>query len=260
MSDKDILLLGDNWDQLKREKATKAEEGYSVSCFTKSKAGYLMRSGSLFFKHIIDEGVLVSGRSEEYNRLIAEWCPAASYEDEIEDNLDVLEVLAFVPKSPAGLATVVDIVITSIRNIVIRRLAAAGQYVFSWAGVLHTAAKGGQVRAEDVPFFLEARKMKNEYRMGRIRNVSETYVDRLIEGASGVLGGRNKCRFAEHKSILGLPERFADGSYKQLRAVDLLCAEYDFDGSLKSFMDWVRQPSYFSANGPKKVIKATPSL
>ena len=60
-SDRDILLIASNWDQLAKEKALRTAEGYSVSCFTKNASSYLIETGSLFFKHVIDEGVLVHG-------------------------------------------------------------------------------------------------------------------------------------------------------------------------------------------------------
>jgi hypothetical protein len=256
-SDRDILLIGSDWCELRSEKERRKKEGYSVSCFTVGRAKRLIGSGSLFFKHIIDEGSLVSGSREEYGCIIAEWYPAASYDIEIENNLDWLEVLGFVPKTQAGLVIVVDIVITSVRNILIRRLAGAGEYVFSWGALLGTAVRRKLIKAVDVEGFLMARMLKNEYRQGRICNISVTFVDRLMEGAKAVFGRRQFYRFARRKNINLLPEKCVDGTYKQLRALELLCAQYNFDPSLKVFLDWVREPSYFTAHGPNKPIKPT---
>jgi hypothetical protein len=255
LSDKDVLLIASNWKKLSTEKSRWKREGFSVSCCTTNRATYLIRAGSLFFKHIIDEGFLLRGSCNDFDRLAKQWHPAGRYEDEIEDNLDLLEILHFIPKSNAGLSATLDIVISSVRNILIRKLASMGNYVFSWGGVLGTAVRRGLIKPEDIPVFLIARDMKNIYRQGIILNLSLTYIERLMEGAERAFGNSTKYRFAPRKYIQELPERYRDGTYKQLRALELLCAEYSFDLSLKLFLQWVREPSYFCANGPNKPIK-----
>jgi hypothetical protein len=253
-SDRDILLIGDNWPELTTEKVFKKNQGYSVTCLTTDKAAYLIGSGSLFLKHVIDEGNLISGVTSDYNNLIAEWSSARSYEGEIQSNLDLLEVLNFVPKSSAGLLIVIDIIISSVRNIAIRKLANEGRYIFSWAGILLAAAQRDEIKVEDVPLFLEARSIKNQYRSGFLPSITEKYVNGLGQAAAKILGSKKLYRFGHHRSIAELPTRYQDGTYKQLRAVELLCGEYNFDRSLRPFMTWVKDPSYFCARGPGRFV------
>lgn len=247
-SDRDVLIIGNNWHELSEERATRKRYGYSVSCFTRDRALYLVSTGNLFFKHIKDEGVLVSGPEEEYSQLMATWRPAASYTHEIEQNLDLLEVLAFTPHSHWGIAVAIDIISSSVRNILIRRLATFGIYVFAWEGILETAATFGQIRHNDVELFLFARRIKNMYRKGQLFGVGEAFLNDLSEAAARVFRIGNFVYFNSRKNIRSLPEQFLDGSYKQLRGLELLCAEYAFEPALARYSEWVKEPSTFCAS------------
>lgn len=45
-----------------------------------------------------------------------------------------------------------------------------------------------------------------------------------------------------------LSERMDTGTYKQLRAIELMCAEYEFDESIKGLVSIVKRPAYFCSN------------
>ena len=113
------------------------------------------------------------------------------------------------------------------------------------------------IKKEDVLLFLTARHLKNRYRQGDMPHVSLSYLERLMDGAQRAFGIVRGFRFAGRTAIRSLPERFYDGTYKQLRALELMCAEYGFDGSLSTLLAWIRQPSYFCANGPNRPMKPT---
>ncbi len=249
-SDRDLLLIASDWEQITSETAKKTTEGYSVSAFLFDKAAYLIKSGSLFFKHICDEGVLVSGSEKNYRELFSGWRAAADYRDELYENIDLLEVIRFAPATPAGVAAIVDILISSVRNILIRRLACSGKYVFSWRNVLAAAEKRDIIKAEDVRLLLMARHFKNCYRQGIVASLPMTYLDALLEASSRACGIPLRLQFATRAELRLLPEKYGDRSYKQLRAVELMCAEYYFDSALKPLMTFVRRPAYFCANGP----------
>lgn len=253
-SDRDVLLIGDNWRDLIEEKELHTKKGHSVTCFTRDRVSYLVSTGNLFFKHIKDEGVLVSGSQEKYNRLMAAWSPATSYVDEIEQNLDILEVLSYTPRSQWGMLVAIDIIISSVRNILIRRLADLGMYIFSWESVMETAADLGQIRNIDIELYLLSRRIKNLYRQGHSPDIREAFFEELSEAAMRVFKIGDFVSFNSRKSIRNLPERFPDGSYKQLRGLEILCAEYDFEPALAKYSQWVKEPSYFCSGSFKNLL------
>lgn len=249
-SDKDLLLIASDWGQITAETARKSAQGYSISAFLFDKATYLIESGNLFFKHICDEGVLISGSEIRYGQLVSGWQAARDYRDEFHENIDLLEVIRFAPKSLEGIAVIVDILISSVRNILIRRLACMGEYVFSWGSIFAAAAKREIIKTEDVGLLLMARHIKNRYRQGHISNLSLSYLDALLEASGRACGVSLKAQFATRAALRSFPEKYADNSYKQLRAIELMCAEYGFDRALDPLLNLVQQPAYFCANGP----------
>jgi hypothetical protein len=253
-SDKDLLVLASNWEEIKQETEKRKLQGYSVSAFLLGKASYLVKTGSLFFKHIADEGTLIWGPQHEYQQLISRWRPARSYDDDIAENLDLLEVLDFIPVSHFGFLVTVDILISSVRNILIRKLARYGMYIYSWNEIFQAAQKHGMIKVDDISVFLRARHLKNLYRQGDRQRVTLSFLERLLDGAERACGASLRFGFPGREEIRSLPERFDDGTYKQLRALELMCAEYSFDASLGVQLAWIRQPSYFCANGSNKPL------
>lgn len=249
-SDRDLLLIGTDWKQVTSEAAKKSADGFSISAFLFDKATYLVGTGNLFFKHICDEGILVSGSEDRYHGLIAGWQAASDYRDEVRENLDLLEVIHFIPQSAEGVVVAVDILISSVRNVLIRRLASCGEYVFSWSQVFDEAEKRCMIQRTDIPLFLAARHIKNRYRQGSIPALPVSYLEALLKASNRACGVTLKPRFASRVELRSLPEKYADGSYKQLRAMELMCAEYFFDKALDPLLSFVRQPAYFCANGP----------
>lgn len=249
-SDKDLLLIGSDWQQISSESARCSAEGFSISAFLFDKANYLITNGNLFFKHICDEGVLVAGSEDCYKAMIYGWQAASDYREEVWENLDLLEVIHFVPQTTAGIAAAIDILISSVRNILIRRLACDGEYVFSWRQVFAEASKRQMIKGEDVQLLMTARHLKNRYRQGYISKLSLSYLEALFEASNRACGVILKPRFARRIDLRSLPEKYDDGTYKQLRALELMCAEYSFDKALNPLLNFIRHPAYFCANGP----------
>jgi hypothetical protein len=259
-SDKDILLLASSWEQITIETREHTLAGFSVSAFLFDKAVYLIKSGNLFFKHICDEGVLVFGSQDQYQALISQWHPANNYSKEIDENIDLLEVLTFAPSTYSGIIVIVDILISSVRNILIRRLADQGCYVFSWSQVFKEAQERGMIKNEDIQVFLIARYLKNQYRQGIVPVIPQSYLEYILNGAQRAFNISFKLKFARRMEMRSLPEKYCDGSYKQLRALELMCAEYGFHKSLGSLLLLTSQPAYFCANGPIKAYQRSKAL
>ena len=244
-SDKDMLIIGDNITQLIESKERRKIEGYSVSITTTNKAKYMIDKGSLFFKHIIDEGELIEGNREEHLEIFGNWMPALDYQDEIDSNIDLLEILYYVPKTIEGVLAATDIVTISIRNILIRKLASFGLYVFSWEKVTSMAEKYNIISLNEKIILLHARQIKNYYRKGYFLQVSVFFLIRLMDILCGILSDKICFRFGTKKEIIQLYEKYRDGSYKQLRALELLCAYYGFSSSPPKFVKWIKDPNFF---------------
>jgi len=257
-SDKDMLLIGGDLSKLFKEKERRKIEGYSVTCMTRNKAKYMVNQGGLFFKHIIDEGFLVEGSQEKYLDIIRGWNAAPNYQKDIDGNVELLEILSHVPKTSEGLLVAADIVTISIRNILIRKLASLGLYVFSWEGVATAALDFNFITFNEKIILLHARQIKNYYRQGSDIQVSIFFLERLLMIISKILCKKIDFSFGKKQEIIQLHEKCNDGSYKQLRSLELLCAFYGFDSSPQKILNWIRDPNYFCATkGPNQSINQT---
>lgn len=257
-SDKDMLLIGSNFTQLLKEKERRKIEGYSVSCMTTDKAKYLVGQGSLFFKHIIDEGSLITGNHDEHFEIIKHWKASPNYQNDIEGNVELLEILSQVPKTSEGILAATDLLTISIRNILIRKLALVGLYVFSWEKVSSLAVMHDLIELNEKTILLHARHIKNYYRQGYNVQISEFFLERLLGILGGILGKKIDFRFGKKSDIVQLPEKCNDGSYKQLRAIEFLCAFYGFDLSPHEFIIWIKDPNFFcSLKGPNQALHQT---
>lgn len=246
-SDKDMLLVGTNLQELFKEKENRKNSGYSITCMTIDKAKYMVNKGSLFFKHIIDEGRIVNGCKKKYTEIICNWKAANDYQGDIDGNIELFEILSYIPKTSKGVLVAADIATISIRNILIRKLASFGLYVFSWEQIASTAVELNFIDLNDKIILLHARQIKNYYRQGYEIEVSIFFLERLFGILDKILGQKIKYNFGNKKEIIHLHEKYSDGSYKQLRAIEILCAFYGFESSPPKFLSWIRDPNYFCA-------------
>jgi len=247
-SDRDLLMIGTN-SQLIPASTDERWANYSVSRFTYDKAAYLITSGSLFFKHILDEGKLVEGSAADANRLFGAWKAASSYREEIDENIDLLDLMEFIPKSMLGRSVAIDIIFTALRSVLIRELASDGLFLFSWKQILQKAELLGWISTREKFLFFQARKLKNAYRRGEKPHIQSDFFNRFSEAAFKTVRVGRRTVLADRRALFGLPDHFLDRSYKQLRAIELLCAEYEFDNSISHFREWVKNPTWFCSGG-----------
>jgi len=186
-SDKDLLLIDDCIQNLLSEKEVKKKLGYSVTCFPTDKARLLIQNGSLFFRHIIDEGKIVNGDKSWAKNIFNNWTTPRNYNNDIDGNLELLELLSYVPKTQEGLLVAADMVTISIRNILIRQYASRGKYIFSWNGIFKEAIRLKKININDRVVLTHARQLKNLYRQGFNIRISFLFVERLLQILNRIL-------------------------------------------------------------------------
>lgn len=246
-SDKDLLIVSDNWGSIKQAVNHYSNFGFSISTFHLDRALYLTKKGSLFFKHIINESVVLSDNNQVFNSISQNWNARDNYTDEIESNLELLEIINYAPKCRYSNNYLADILIISIRNILIRKIASHGIYVFDWIGISRNALFLRYISLFDIDLILYSRHLKNRYRAGCYDDVPLCVIDSLVSLMSRISNNKMAYRFVEDRQILLMPERFSDGSYKQLRAIEALCCLYSFDPKMKRYIETVKNPNYFCA-------------
>ncbi len=256
-SDKDIYLLCSSLSNIAHEKDRLINQGYSVTVSTQSRAEYLASKGSLFIRHVFYEGIVIGGSSEKASAIKNRWVSSPSYEKEIEENTELLSVLESIPSTKESLAVVNDIIVCSIRNVLIRKLANIGIFVFSWKDVLSHSNMHNFIANQDVKIIYRARRYKNMYRSGIYPLIETSFLCAIEDLLRRVIDRDRKVKFGSHREILAAPEKLIEGSYSQLRAIELLCSHYQFHKSMKKYSMLAKDPAYFSAVGPNRALQRT---
>lgn len=241
-SDKDLLIIGDDWHQISQKNAILAD--YSITNFKVDKATYLSKNGSLFFKHIIDEGRVILDTENTMSTLEKIWQPRTSYDNEIYSNIDLLEVLKLIPKNRWANMFTLDLLIITIRNVLIRKLANEGIYSFGWEEIFSNAIKLKFLSEKDVPLLLYARIQKNKYRTLSNTIIHDHIIQLLLNITSRLTSTTLKVGYGNEKQLLQSLNGYRNGSYKELRTIELFCLNREYSGQLINYRKLISNPNY----------------
>lgn len=253
-SDKDLMFIYDDANHLDNKRRTFESQGYSVTFCSKDKANYLSQSGSLFIRHVVFEGKPLIGDFNYLQSLRNKWKPAPNYDAEIESNKAMLAVLEKTPSTQEASSVINDILICSIRNVLIRKIANEGIYVFSWKDVIRESVLRGYIKNTEIGALLLSRRLKNIYRNGANPIFQGQLLEILESIARKIIDKRRKIKRGTNREITSLPDTQESGSYAQLRAIELLCSHYCFPKTMNKYIQATKDPSYFCNLGPNKAI------
>ena len=249
-SDNDALLISNSWGNVSRKIHMYEKAGFDITFFPFNKAKYLIKSGSLFFKHIKDEGQLIEGNINDSVEFLSNWKAKNSYQDEVDENIDLLELLRYLPKNHKSNLIANDIISISIRNIIIRRLAEVGVYSFSWDTIIDNAINHGFINSEQKNFIKTARLYKNMYRNGNSITISDDFINEVIMILNSLVKN-DICidRIGESliKQKLNKLEAY---SYKWLRLTEIISSLYstkDSSEELAYLRKLYKNPNYVSS-------------
>lgn len=241
-SDKDLLIIGDDWQKINQKAAMFS--GYSITKFKHDKANYLSANGSLFFKHVIDEGKVISDTENLMSILQNNWQPRLNYNNEIFSNIDLLEILKIVPKNRWSNMFTLDLLIITIRNILIRKLASEGIYSFGWESIFINSMQLKYLSEKDIPLLLYARILKNKYRSFSNTIINEHIIGLLLNITSRLTNTAHKVGYGNEKQLLQSLNGYKSGSYKELRVIELFCLNREYSGELINYKQLISNPNY----------------
>lgn len=244
-SDKDAVVVGSSLDAVVREKGRLEAAGWSVTPYSLTKFEVLAGRGSLFLKHVLDEGVTLRGDQSVLNDTRKLWSARTCYLDEIEDNLNFLMLLRCVPNTQQGYLAAVDIITCSIRNILVRRLANAGEYTFSWSQIFCAGVRHQFLKADCGRALRWARRVKNMRRAGLYLPVQRGKVDEVLMLFDSILDGATLRVGQSRMEIERAALAFDQWSYGRLRGYELLAATDQGDPALVRLMGAATAPAYF---------------
>lgn len=250
-SDKDVMLIYNNhkvFDVVQCRNKLETQ-GFSVRTMPLNMAIYNSKRGDLFIKHVINEGKIYSGDRGVISLVSSFWEPKNSYRDEILDSTNLLEILGKTYRNIHGALAANDLLIVVIRNIIIRRLAEYGCYLYSWKRLGIAALSYGIINYDITGTILRSRMIKNLYRAQKFVLVDEGFLIDLCSIVRDITRKNVVIRYSNRGNISKNDFLYSRDNYIKLRALEMLRASYDSDSrspELNQILFFLKNYSYFS--------------
>lgn len=185
LSDRDILIVDDDFELLAARSAELEAQGASVASYTFAKLTALAAHGSLFVQHLKLEAKLTRDRGGRLTRLLADFAPRSNYSAEIADNATLSALAGIVPTGTRGILLAADILYVSARNHGVLSLAERGIHAYAFDQVTAGLESEGLIATGGARALGALRFLKCLYRSGE--TCRGTAARDAVEAALGVL-------------------------------------------------------------------------
>lgn len=163
-SDRDLLVVADNYRDLKELKSIYSKDDWSISYYTFSKLKYLSLKGSLFIKHLQNESKVVIDKNNNLSKILSEFKPKESYKKDIDESEEYFDIIEMVPNTRLGYAWFCDCLYVGLRNYLVFKNAENGIFEFSFNKLLKRLKVEGKIKQKEVEILKELRVVKRNYR------------------------------------------------------------------------------------------------
>jgi predicted nucleotidyltransferase len=163
-SDKDLLVVAEDYKTLEELKKVYSEEDWSISYYTYSKLQYLSKNGSLFIKHLQKESKVIADENNRLSKILSEFNQKTTYETDILDSINYFEIIKTVPKTDLGIAWFCDSLYVGLRNYLVFKNAENGIFEFSFTKLLNILNQQGVISQLEIEILKELRVVKRNYR------------------------------------------------------------------------------------------------
>jgi hypothetical protein len=164
ISDRDILIVDDNYETLRRRSDELKGAGFSVASYTFSKLEALAQKGALFIQHLKLESNILSDRRRRLTHILMNFSPKSSYQQEIESNKYLAALISTHPATSNGALWAADVLYVAARNFGILSLAERGIHHYSYRMIADAMADTGMVGKNGHSSLLKLRLFKSLYR------------------------------------------------------------------------------------------------
>jgi hypothetical protein len=181
-SDKDLLIVADNYDLLKQLEEKYSSENWSISFYTYSKLEYLSKNGSLFLKHLKEEAKILHDDNNAIKNILSDYSIKSSYNLEVKEASDFFEIIQYIPHTNSGLAWFCDTLYVGLRNYLIFSNSEENVFEFSFNKLLIKLKNENRISQNQLNILKELRVIKRNYREDIIDEFPSTdFVNKVIE-------------------------------------------------------------------------------
>ncbi len=163
-SDKDLLVVAEDFETLEKLKKQYSKEDWSVSYYTYSKLEFLSKNGSLFIKHLQKGSRSLVDHGSKLSAIISNFKSRDSYNTDYKESKNYFEIIKVIPDSKFGYAWFCDCIYVGLRNLLIFENAEQNVYEFSYLKLLDLLRENGKISKSESNILKELRVVKRNYR------------------------------------------------------------------------------------------------
>ena len=222
-SDKDVLIVADNFDELNSLNNYYSSKGWSTSLYTYSKLEYLAKKGFLFVKHLINEGEIIKDDNGFLNDILQQFEEKLDYNHEIKKSSEFINYLNIIPNTIESYFWLCDNIYIALRNSLIYKSALKNEFLFSYVDLIKSLLNAKAITENEYDTLLQLRVVKSCYR-NNYKDIypSLDYTNKVIRLANKI-GLNLDIKFSKNINCLNLVDYDKiDSSYKKLRFIELI--------------------------------------
>ncbi|MFK8269366.1 nucleotidyltransferase domain-containing protein [Capnocytophaga cynodegmi] len=229
-SDKDILVVSENFDELNLLKKYYSSLGWSVSAYTYSKLDYLSKNGYLFVKHLIDEGEIQLDYDNRLLNIFSDFRERLDYEEKLQESANFIDFVSEIPDNTISYSWLCDNIYVTLRNFLIYKSAINKEFKFGYVDLISQLSKEGNISLQEEELLLQLRVLKSCYRNNYDDIVpSKKYVEN-VTSLVNKLGLRVNLRFSDKLlSLDNVDFEKIESPYKKLRLLELILKDRNID-------------------------------
>ena len=181
-SDKDLLIVAENYWDLKTLRVEYEKQGFSVSTYTYSKLKFMSENGSLFIDHLVKESKILFDKQNLFVSILQNHKSKKPTKAQFTDNQKYFDLLEFVPNSSKGFGWFCDCLYVGIRNFLILKSADRGSFNFSYLTLLEETVSEKLITKNEFNVLKELRVIKRNYREKVFDELpSKDYIQKVIK-------------------------------------------------------------------------------
>lgn len=163
-SDRDLLIVAENYLNLKKLNDIYSKDNWSISCYTYSKLNFLSKNGSLFIKHLINESNIIMDDGNHLSEILNNYSPKKNYLNDVSASIKYFNILKLIPNTILGYSWFCDCFYVGLRNYLIFKNAQNNIFEFSFNRLLKTLVSENTITNQDLEILKELRVTKRNYR------------------------------------------------------------------------------------------------
>lgn len=163
-SDKDLLIAADSYERINELQSYYSRNDWSISTYTYDKLEYLAENGSLFIKHLAQEGKFLKDDNGRLNDVICGFQEKNNYRADLNNCINYFQILNQYPDTVLGFAWFCDCFYVGLRNYLIYKYAEKGLFEFSYVELLSLLEQDDLINNEQKCLLTEIRVVKRNYR------------------------------------------------------------------------------------------------